>query len=109
MRELLQALAAAVHDLDTDHRRVAAVLTGDLAAPAPLDPALAALCSELVSRRYLEPGLTGLALLAEAAGAHPGAVRAHLDWIDHHHVTARPLVLAIPLQPDRLTIDLRAR
>lgn len=110
MNQLQQALAAAVRALDTDHQRVAAVLAGDRAAVAPLDPALAALCAELVSRRYLEPGLTGLALLAEAALAHGAAVGAHLEWIDARQAAGRPPVLAyaIPLQPDRFTVDLLA-
>ncbi|MDP3713026.1 MAG: hypothetical protein Q8R60_11160 [Mycobacteriales bacterium] len=108
MSDLLQAMAAAVRDLDTDHVRVAAVLAGDLVAQPPLDPALAALCADLVSRRYREPGLTGLGLLAEAAVEHGAAVVAHLDWLDARRTSARPATLgeAIPLQLDRVAVDL---
>lgn len=106
MRDLLQALAAAVRDLDTDHVRVAGVLAGDLAAQPPVDPALAALCADLVSRRYREPGLTGLGLLAEAAEEHGEAVRAHLDWLDARRAAMLPPpVPAIPVQLDRFTVD----
>lgn len=110
MNELLQALVAAVRDLDTDHLRVASVLRGDLGADVPVDPELAALAAELVTRAYLEPGLSGLALLAEAAVEHGDAVRSHLEWADARRVATRPasVVEAIPVQLDRLTIDLLA-
>lgn len=94
MTALLEAaLRDVLADLNRDHQQVSAALSGQ-PAPSPTEPGLAALARELRRLRAVEPEAPAMALLAEAAGEHAGAVDSHLCWVASS--SSRPALIVLP-------------